>query len=131
MARRRATGFRHTLVRGEEGRMKRIAAAFVLSGLAVACLMASGCAWAYGPAFIPAAISVTATPIAAGPDQEGGTPAKGSATAVNVLGLFAFGNASIRAAMNDGGITKIKTVDAHMTNILGIYSSYTTEVTGH
>jgi len=111
--------------------MKRAAVVFMLAGFAVACLMASGCAFAYGPSGLPAVISVTTTPVAAGPDQEPGTPRTGQATAINVLGLISFGNASIRAAANDGGITKIKSVDAHTTNILGIYASYTTEVAGN
>ncbi len=109
--------------------MKRVPALCAVAGLALACLAASGCAYAYGPSGLPALISTTTVPVAAGPDTDAGGK-RGEATAVNVLGLFSFGNASVRSAANDGSITKIKTVDAQVTNILFLYSSYTTQVTG-
>jgi predicted nucleic acid-binding protein len=40
------------------------------------------------------------------------------------------GDASVAAACKNGGITKIQTVDEHGTTILGIYSTWTTIVTG-
>ena len=54
----------------------------------------------------------------------------GVATAESILGLVALGDASIQAASRNGGITKIKTVDFDSKNILGIYGTFTTRVTG-
>lgn len=111
--------------------MKQRAAVCWLAALGMVCLLASGCATALAPSNLPALVSVTSTPIAVGPDQDAGPLARGEASAANILGLVSFGNASIRAAAGDGGITKIKTVDAHTTNVLGIWAIYTTVVTGH
>ena len=55
---------------------------------------------------------------------------KGEACATSILGLVTTGDASIRAAADAGGITKIASVDANFTNILGIYSKYCTTVSG-
>jgi hypothetical protein len=55
----------------------------------------------------------------------------GSATAPVFLGVFVFdGDASIKSAAKNGGITKISTVDMKQFTILNIYSTYTTIVTG-
>ncbi len=54
----------------------------------------------------------------------------GSAQAMNFLGLFAIGDASINSAANKGGIKKISHVDVQKSNFLGIYSTYTTYVYG-
>jgi hypothetical protein len=55
----------------------------------------------------------------------------GSATAPVFLGVFVFdGDASIKSAAKNGGITKISTVDMKMMNILYIYQTYTTVVSG-
>jgi len=54
----------------------------------------------------------------------------GQATATSILGLVATGDASIQAAMQEGGITKVDHVDYHTTSILGIYATYTVTVYG-
>lgn len=53
----------------------------------------------------------------------------GRAEAKHVL-LFATGDASIRAAMRDGNITKIHHVDYKSTNVLGLFMSLETMVWG-
>jgi TRL-like protein family len=44
--------------------------------------------------------------------------------------VYATGDASISAAMANGGITRIHHVDQETTNILGIYAKYVTIVHG-
>ena len=60
-------------------------------------------------------------------------PAKmkvGVATCQSVLGLVATGDASVDAAMKNGGITKIHHIDWDVKNILGIIGEYKTTVYG-
>jgi hypothetical protein len=66
-------------------------------------------------------------PVAAG--SAAGSPRTGRATATGIV-MFAFGDASISAAMANGGITRIHHVDHETTNILGVYATYTTIVYG-
>ena len=57
-------------------------------------------------------------------------PAKmGVATAEGIV-CFTQGDASLKAAMNNGGITKVHHVDYKVKNILGIIGSTTTIVWG-
>jgi hypothetical protein len=53
----------------------------------------------------------------------------GTAKATAIIGI-ATGDASIQAAMENGGITKVHHVDSSVKNILGIYAEYTTVVYG-
>jgi len=55
---------------------------------------------------------------------------KGEACASSILGLVTTGDASIRAAADAGGITRVASVDNNYTNILGIYAKYCTIVSG-
>ena len=66
-----------------------------------------------------------------------GTQVQGKSCAISILGLVATGDASILAAEQDAlakapGATKLTNtaVDFNFTNILGIYSSFCTIVTG-
>lgn len=54
----------------------------------------------------------------------------GTAEAKSYFGLVAFGNASVEQAVKNGGIKKIKYVDYHANNILGIIGTYKTTVYG-
>ena len=55
----------------------------------------------------------------------------GTSTAAFIFGLIPISDEySIQAAAKEGGITKISTVDLKSFNYLGIYSGYTTIVTG-
>ena len=54
----------------------------------------------------------------------------GRSTATNILGLIAFGDATIAAAARAGGITTIHHADSELLNILGIYARHTTIVYG-
>jgi hypothetical protein len=55
---------------------------------------------------------------------------KGKASMSEILCCFATGNASTTRAAQDAGIKKIKTVEHEYFNVLLIYQSYTTHVTG-
>lgn len=56
----------------------------------------------------------------------------GQACAHNILGIAAFGDASIAAAKMNGGIDTVVSVDEEILNILGIiYGEYCTIVTGY
>ena len=54
---------------------------------------------------------------------------KGTATSSGII-LFVDGDASLKAAMENGGITKVHHVDYKVKNILGIVGSTTTIVWG-
>jgi TRL-like protein family len=56
-------------------------------------------------------------------------PKVGKAEAWGIV-LVAMGDASISAAAQNGGITRIHHVDHETMNILGIYAKYTTIVYG-
>jgi len=56
---------------------------------------------------------------------------KGEASSVAILGLFAFGDAGIRAACKNGGLEKVTHVDYRYVNVLlGVFCKYTTIVYG-
>ena len=55
---------------------------------------------------------------------------RGEASATSFLGLFAWGDASAKAAASNGGIQTLKHVDYNFTNIIGIYQSFTTVAYG-
>jgi len=61
---------------------------------------------------------------------EGGWSKVGRATCRNILGLVAYGDASIDEAARSVGITSIHHVDAESTRIWFFYSQYTTVVYG-
>jgi hypothetical protein len=68
------------------------------------------------------------------PQFEGAGPAPtspkvGRAEAWGIV-LFSTGDASISAAMQNGGITRVHHVDHETQNILGFWSKYTTIVYG-
>ncbi len=85
-----------------------------------------GCVVGVGPVIAPVMVNMKG-PVSAGP--AGGSPKVGRAEAWG-FGFFATGDASISAAMQNGGITRIHHVDHETLNILGIYAKYTTLVHG-
>ena len=54
----------------------------------------------------------------------------GESSCTSILGMIATGDASIKAAMENGGIKVIHHVDYKSTNILGFYCKFTTVVYG-
>lgn len=67
-------------------------------------------------------------PINANPEAESGR--SGEACASNILGLVAFGDASIEAAKRNGGIHRVATIDYEATTIFAIYSKFCTQIRG-
>ena len=55
---------------------------------------------------------------------------EGKACATSVLGIVATGDASIQAAKNNGGITKVTHVDHSAKNYVGFYSEWCTIIRG-
>jgi len=53
-------------------------------------------------------------------------PKKGMSQSVGILGLLAFGDASVKAAAQEGNITTVDHIGYKFTNILGIVSFYKT-----
>ena len=92
-----------------------------------ACLILTGCAGVASPVvgviYTDVKGPITATSNARGSDQ-------GTAEATSILGLIAMGDASIEAACEQGGISTISSVDHKSWSILGLYSKFTTIVTG-
>ena len=55
---------------------------------------------------------------------------RGTSTSQAVLGIVAWGDASTRAAAEQGGITTIRGADYEFYTVFGVYSTYTTIVYG-
>jgi hypothetical protein len=66
-------------------------------------------------------------PVAVGPAS--GSSKVGRAQSTAIIGI-ATGDSSISAAMANGKITKVHHVDSEVSNLLGIYATYTTVVYG-
>ena len=77
-------------------------------------------------------VDVPAQSLTVATDNTAASVKTGTSSARALLGLIAFGDASIQAAMQDGGITKVHHVDHQVVHILagGLYLSTTTIVHG-
>lgn len=94
--------------------------------LALGYLLLTGCAIAHGP--VTAAIVLDMKgPVAMGAAT--GSSKVGRAEAWGIV-VYGAGDASVAAAMKNGGITRVHHVDNETMNILGIYAKYTTIVYG-
>jgi len=104
-----------------------------VAGLAVLCLVLSGCAGFYVTPVQPG-IGILFTEVEAPLDPTVDPTVivqkRGEAMASNVLGWVVTGDASIAAAARQGGITKVHHADYHYKNILGVYATFTTIVYG-
>jgi hypothetical protein len=98
----------------------------LLALIAVTGIMLSGCATPY-----PMGMVYTEIKSPAGVGDGGVSYSKvGVSKATSILAIVATGDASIKAAIENGGITKIKFVEYESKNILGLYGEYTTRVYG-
>jgi hypothetical protein len=111
----------------------------LLTAVALTCILAfSGCAFVtpippqggiYTSVTAPDPSSTIA--MRTGETTPVGTSKKGVATATGILGAVATGDASIKAAMENGGITKVHHVDYQKDIVLfGLYQKLTTIVYG-
>lgn len=100
--------------------------AIFAGALAASALMLGGCAAPYsqGTLFSATSAPLGVTNNAASCDQVG------TSSMTNILGLFATGDASITAAKQSAGITKVANVDYDYSSILGIINTTTTKVCG-
>ena len=97
----------------------------LIVALCCAVLLGGG-ANAHGPVTAGVTLDMKG-PVTAGPAMT--SPKVGRSEAWGIL-VYATGDASISAAMANGGITRIHHVDQETTNILGIYAKYVTVVHG-
>ena len=103
--------------------MKKILAVATLA------LAASGCIFVR-PCNAVSAITLDVSSPSTGFIDNSVSPVKvGTATASGII-CFTEGDASLKAAMDNGGITKVHHVDYKVKNILGIVGSTTTIVYG-
>lgn len=94
--------------------------------LALCYTLLAGCTVAHGP------VTALVTLDMKGPVAMGAAPGStkvGRAEAWGIL-VYATGDASITAAMKNGGITRVHHVDNETMSILGVYAKYTTIVYG-
>jgi len=95
--------------------------------LMVSVAFLAGCAAVIAPA-MGTVYTETKAPMAV--TSNSGYTKVGTAYCHSILGIVALGDASIKAAMENGGITKIHHVDYKTENILGIYAKLTVIVYG-
>lgn len=107
--------------------MKKILALSTIFGLAIGAL---GCIGA--PVVPPLGLVYTDidAPLTIGPSSAEGAR-RGTASVTSILGLFSFGDGSVKAAAMDGGIREVQRVDYQFTNVIGIYQKYTTVAYGN
>jgi len=93
-------------------------------------LLSTGCAMYQAPVMPPNGIvfSNVKAPITTEFGEGTSVPAKqGTASAHGILGLLAFGDASVKAATDEGGLTSVRYVDYDYLSVLfGVYSKFTT-----
>jgi hypothetical protein len=105
----------------------------LLVGLGVALVGCWGCGVSYNAPVIPptaGGFNNTSVPMDLSFDTTTLGSKQGEASAVAVLGLFSFGDATIGTAARKGDIQTIHHVDSRLLNVLGIYRSHTTIVYG-
>ena len=97
--------------------------------LAALCLGFTGCAGMHASPVIPAPSFIYAqytAPMDTDAENTDFGSKVGEAQAMSILGAVTMGDCSVRKAAENGGITTVKHVDYKVTNILGIYATYTT-----
>ena len=104
--------------------MRKMGRSVIIAAMSASLL--GGCVFATGPVMAPLAVNMTG-PVSAGPAAT--SPKTGRADAWGIV-FFATGDASISAAMRNGGITRVHHVDHETLNILGWFAKYTTIVYG-
>jgi hypothetical protein len=108
----------------ERKAMKKLARRLTLA-IVSACFLA-GCTMGHAPVMSLVTLEEKG-PVAVGPAA--GSSKVGRSEAWGIL-VFATGDASISAAMRNGGITRIHHVDHETSSFLGVYAKYTTIVYG-
>jgi hypothetical protein len=113
-----------------DGMLNRVSGIAYSAAIVLVGLGAIGCAAMATTPVTGLISSDVAGPVGATGDSLG-CNSVGRATAESIMGLVAYGDASIEAAARAGGITRIHHVDYESTNILGLYATFTTVVYGY
>lgn len=95
-------------------------------------LSATGCSYYSAPVMPPGGLFYTNIQAPVDTDvQSNPVGAKvGSSSSSSILGLFAFGDASLASAVQNGGLTKVDHVDYEFFNLLFIYQKFTINAHG-
>jgi TRL (tRNA-associated locus)-like protein len=90
-----------------------------------------GCAGFYAAPVVPPQ-GMLYTNISAPVGTEGGEmpQTSGEASSECILGLFAWGDAGVKAAADNGGLTSVDHVDYKFWHVMGVYSKFTTVAYG-
>ncbi len=104
--------------------VKRLSVLALLLGV----LVTTGCIWPrYGVMMAP--IMTTKSPVPLFVNNDAAPTKMGEATAQGII-LISQGDASIQAAMQAGGITKVNHIDTEEMYVLGVYAKETIRVYG-
>ena len=90
-------------------------------------LSLGGCATSYP---VGGLITEIQLPVAV-TDNNGSASKVGEANCASYIGMVATGDCSLETAKKNGNITKVKHVDWHVDNLLGIIGKYKLVVYGH
>jgi hypothetical protein len=91
-------------------------------------LWTSGCAGIYSAPVMPPQAFVFTNIKAPIDIDANGSPMpskKGESSSINVLGIVAVGDASVKAAADDGGLVRVEHIDYEFLNVLGVFSKFT------
>jgi hypothetical protein len=107
------------------------AALLVMATIGFSCLTGCGAVAAYAPTGSPLGFLYNGTTTARLVTSNAVGSKKGEACGMSILGLVTIGDSSAAAAAKAGGINQISIVDNEDMNILGIYSSHCSQVSGN
>jgi hypothetical protein len=95
-------------------------------------LLTTGCSYYVAPVMPPPGLFFTSIKAPIDTDaQSNAVGAKvGSSSTSNILGLFAFGDASVASAVQDGNLSKVDHLDYEFLNIFFIYQRFTVNAYG-
>jgi hypothetical protein len=109
--------------------MKALAAGLVV---AVFCVMLAGCSLT-APVVPPLGLIYTdvSAPISTYVSNTAINGKVGRSSSSNILGLVAWGDASVRAAAEEAELTAVDHIDYEFSSVFIFYAKYTTVVYGH
>lgn len=104
-------------------------------GLVVACcalVMSTGCVYYSAPVMPPPGLlfSSVQAPIDTDVQSNAIGPRSGESSTIGVLGLLAFGDASIATAVQNGNLTRVDHVDYEFLNVLFVFQQFTIRAYG-
>jgi hypothetical protein len=122
---------------GKSRRIYRVERSLVMKALAAGlagaafCVMLAGCSLV-APVVPPTGVIYTdiSAPINTYVANTAISGKVGRASSKDILGLVAWGDASVRAAADEGGLTTVDHIDYEFFNVLFFFSKYTTIVYG-